>query len=89
MAAEVVAEWHNAQSLVATLGIAGMLMDDSHLEANRDIDHALRSVRQLAEDLSQVGEGGPRIAMEGIYLEDVSGNHVQFPIRLISDTKVG
>ena len=58
MAAEVVAEWHNAQSLVATLGIAGMLMKDSHLEANRDIDHALRSVRRLAEDLGQVGEGG-------------------------------
>ena len=89
MAAEVVAEWHNAQSLVATLGIAGMLMNDSHLEADSDIDHALQSIRRLAEDLSQVREGGPRITMGDIYLEDASGNRVQFPVRLISDTKVG
>lgn len=89
MVAEVVAEWHNAESLVATLSIAGMLMNDSHLEANSDIDHALRSVRRLADDLSQAAEGGARIAMGDIHLVDASGDRVQFPIRLISDTKVG
>ncbi len=89
MAAEVVAEWHNAQSLVATLGIAGMLMDDPILRLTETLTMPSDQYVNWRRTSIKVGEGGPRIAMGDIYLEDVSGNRVQFPIRLISDTKVG
>ena len=84
MVAELLTEWPNPQALVATLGAAGLLMDDSTLEANPDGYYALRAVRQLADDL-QSSETGPRLVMRDVHLLDAMGNRVQFPVRLISD----